>query len=296
MIFRLLLFIFFFSFVWVSSIYSDVDNEREVLENLIGIADFYYEQKNLELSLNYYNFAIKLAFKLDDKKSLHFLFSRIGDIYYHIGNSLKALDSYYSAYSISIKAKNNKWIVGDIIRLAKLHLLTSQYKIANRYINKALEIAEKEKYRNDIVESLLVLANIQLFWGDYDKAVQIAERVLEIADNDMQLARAYIRLGKAWYYKGDYEKASLFLDNAKKLSSQKPVFFARNFNLIAVRVILNKISQDRNSILIVAFINCQLRSVNKLPGAPLFHGTKNPLKCGYCHNTIYSLKNLPNRH
>ena len=225
MIFRLLLFIFFFSFVWVSSIYSDVDNEREVLENLIGIADFYYEQKNLELSLNYYNFAIKLAFKLDDKKSLHFLFSRIGDIYYHIGNSLKALDSYYSAYSISIKAKNNKWIVGDIIRLAKLHLLTSQYKIANRYINKALEIAEKEKYRNEIVESLLVLANIQLFWGDYDKAVQIAERVLEIADNDMQLARAYIRLGKAWYYKGDYEKASLFLDNAKKLSSQKPVFF-----------------------------------------------------------------------
>ena len=163
--------------------------------------------------------------KLDDKTSLHFLFIRIGDIYYVMGNTLKSLDNYYSAYTISAKYHNRKWIIKDIIRLSKLHLLTSQYNIVKRYVKRALEIAEEEDCRQEIVEGLLILANVQLFEHNYDKAILTSERILESAKDDMQLARAYIRLGKAWFYKNDYEKSLLFFENAGKLKPNKKVLF-----------------------------------------------------------------------
>ncbi|MBI4649010.1 MAG: tetratricopeptide repeat protein [Bacteroidia bacterium] len=153
----------------ILSIKKDIGLESDVIM-LKGLAYFYLN--NYDKSFKYFNDALNIRKKINDKAGIASAINNIGLVYKSKKNYDKAHKFFLSALEI-YKSLNNKEKVASVFyNIGTIYKAKGKYDIALEYCDKAIEIYKK--IGNKIKESTILnsIANIYVSMADYQKAIE----------------------------------------------------------------------------------------------------------------------------
>jgi len=243
---------------------NETDDDTNVALAYTGIGLTYYYQKDFNHALPYYNKALKIYQKLQNRKKLAILYRAIGMLYYDHGYMNRALESFNLSLKSSEKGSYDYCNVLDNIgyiylNARKYDKAIACFKEAIGYIEKTTEQKgldgfyeslaavylitdpEKAKYYLDHGSKLkaaptenhvgtaylLDYSNYYTFKKDYKTAEAYAKKALAVslADHDWKnTVNANMSLAKVYLAMGQVSKARTFAEKALETGKQNNMF------------------------------------------------------------------------
>ncbi len=163
-------------------IFEDTKQEKLEAAVLGNIGLVYYNIKNNEIALDYFEKSLNIYTRLNLQDKVGYISLYIGAIDYEKGNYKSSIEHAEKALKI-FEENNNKFSSSDCYAL----LAKSYQKINNIdktfiNINKSLAINQKLENTTRIIQNKIFLAELYLD-SDISKATQIGEEVLAIIDS-----------------------------------------------------------------------------------------------------------------
>ena len=234
----------------ISASQKEKDNTNYI-KNIIVMGKTFYYNNRLDSSYHYFNKALIIAKKTNNKKLIQKAYQKISDYY------IQKKDYHKSTIYIdsSIIYCNELLIPIELAALqtVKAHLfyLKGDYQNSLKYNLQALELREKIGHRKSICSSLLNIGGNYTKLGDYTNAHSYLSQGIKIAKNQnilSYLAYGYNKLSVLNELEGNYKNA-LYYTNLKNSyndsiltnrNNEKVLFFRTQFELQKEKTIAEK--------------------------------------------------------
>ncbi len=205
---------------------SQKDN-RNKINNLIGLGQVYYERGDLELALSKYVEAFKLEeIRHDDSTKLSLLIN-MANIYADEHQREKAISYYNQAMEIALELKNEDTLSVLYNNLAIIYQNDSDYNKALTFYEKSLDINKKANNKAGVALCLNNIGENYFKMGDSEKAIVCLRESLS-TNRQLQLETEIIynleTLSQIYLSLGNFKQAFIYLDEGitltKKLKTQ----------------------------------------------------------------------------
>jgi tetratricopeptide (TPR) repeat protein len=126
----------------------------------------------------------------------------LADSYYRKQQYEQALPYFYEV----VQEDKTPFVKRSVQKIAELEFIGADYDNAKIYYNKSLLMADNDKDKYNAYSGFLQIAKAQ---NEYNQMIEFADKIiLETPVNPNALNEAYLNKGLAYYYQGDYAKAS----------------------------------------------------------------------------------------
>ncbi|HRE41789.1 MAG TPA: tetratricopeptide repeat-containing sensor histidine kinase [Ignavibacteria bacterium] len=206
-----------------SKIYEYLKNEKAAASIFNNIGNIYESIGNYDDALEFYFKSLELKEKFDDKKAIGFTLTNIGLVNISLEDYDKARDYFNRALVIFTKLKNYDSIANILNNLA---IISSNEGNPIEAIDKFLEVLKIRKSINDLNGETGVLINLAHNYyliKNYKKAkecIDICLHNLEKLKNSEFKARSLVILGNIYTKEGNSETASVYFQEALKISTE----------------------------------------------------------------------------
>jgi len=197
-----------------------MDEDPETIQNTI---DYRINQAQKDIDKNAYfeaqekyNEALELAIKIDNKKSIGIIYSKIGKLQYNIEEPDEAIKSLIKANEVQRFAKDDVNLAETYKILGNVYIGKKQYQQALDYYKSSKTLFEQEGLNNFVAEVLLYEGTTYIQLKEYELAKSHLSKSMAIAkryDLEKILSSSKINLGTALLYLGEKEAA---LDQANE--------------------------------------------------------------------------------
>lgn len=182
----------------VLSLASEPENSQEKADALkyLGVAH-YYKQNNRQ-SLEYYEQALSIYKKLNDKKGIAAILNNTGLLFERQGDYATALKRYNQASLLFSETGNKEKLTASLSNTGNLYSLLGRYDLSLDYMSQALRIAESLSDSVRIANAYNNVGNIYLSLKDYHSAEKYfhdAEKINEVMHAEDRLIGVYNNLG-----------------------------------------------------------------------------------------------------
>lgn len=193
------------------------DNKVRALNDLAGV--FIYTSK-YDKAIKFYEEAIRITEKLDNKAKMNRLLTNLGVIYIYTGE-------YDRAIEISHKALRLAEVIGDKGQSTALfnNLGIAYHDVGEKdkaieYYQKALKVSEEIGDKRGVGAALINMGTIYSSGGEYDKATESWKRALQIKEeigDRHGYAVAIGNLSSIYESLGEFERALEYLEEALRI-------------------------------------------------------------------------------
>ncbi|PLX01083.1 MAG: hypothetical protein C0594_14560, partial [Marinilabiliales bacterium] len=285
----------------VSKMLSESSIEEYAMDGINGMSMCYTNigiihnsQNNHEYAIDYYNKALEIYDKLDNKLGISQCYTNIGNVRFGQEKYDEAIEYYEKSIDISEEIGDNNGLLGCYNNIGAIHIELGNYTEAIDYFEKALKIAEELGVTSSMAIINGNIASIHIEINDstktlteperiyhYNQAVKYASKAMDIAVDINAPIRIYWAanyLKQAYKGLGNYEKAyeysEIFTDmkdtlfsNEKteamaemtaKYETEKKQFqiekMEKEKELDALVISKQKLVNDRQKTIIISFI------------------------------------------
>lgn len=189
---------------------TSFDEDEETIQNTIN---FRIDQAQQDIDKNAYyearekyDEALQLAIKIDNKKSIGIIYSKIGKLQYIIEEPDEAIKSLIKANEVQRFAKDDINLAETYKTLGNVYTSKKQYQQALDYYKSSKTLFEQEDLNNFVAEVLLNEGITYIHLKDYENAKQHLLKSITVArryELDKILSSAKINLGTALFYLND---------------------------------------------------------------------------------------------
>jgi TolA-binding protein len=179
--------------------------ESTVLEEVgfESAKNLYYEEKYKSAITMFEGYISRYPSSANTSDGMYFL----GDSYYNLGNMEKATQY----FSIVIKERKSSFVSRALQRMADLSFTKQNYTAARNYF---LLYNINAKNKREKSNALLGLMETYYLLSNYDSTIYYAEEVLKNGNVNINAeSKANLYLGRAFYAKKEYEKATDYFLN-----------------------------------------------------------------------------------
>ncbi len=166
------------------------NNKLQKARILNSLGTLYFNQKNIDGAIEYWNQALNIVEELKFKKGISAILTNIGNAYleyysendtstYHYLNEAK--DKYFKALKISEELGDSSGIYFKYTSIANLYIVKKSYNLALAFHKKAYQIAKKIDDSYNQVSSLINISSVLYQEKKYIKAEQILKQAEQIA-------------------------------------------------------------------------------------------------------------------
>jgi adenylate cyclase len=174
------------------------------------LATSYYDVKEYETALTYYQEVIKVYERLNDSVSIARTKIAMGCIFRELGDLLKALDYLNSGAQISAEANYSMGLARAHNEMAKTYSILKENEKALVFYQQSLELRKKMDQKQGIISTQLDMAKFYMDNNLFDQAVTQIQEALTLAqsfDAKSKIQRAYELLYLIYEAKNDIEQA-----------------------------------------------------------------------------------------
>jgi len=155
---------------------GDKESYGVIAEN---IGDMYYDKKEDDISLAYFNKAIAA---LGDVPSSCFAYNGIAKIYLRKGNTEEALKNNKKALGIAEKSGEKLFIMQSLMEIASTYAKKNDFATALNYFNRSEVLADELKARSDLKKLYQQVSETYDKMGDYKHAFSYQAKLTNIND------------------------------------------------------------------------------------------------------------------
>ena len=203
-------------------IYIEIGDEEQLSTSYLFLGWDYNQNGDHQNAIDNFEKSLELANSSDNKP-------RILGLYYNMAYSYTIAEDYASAldlYKTSIQMAEelgNRITLGYVLKDMGYHLYFNKLDLdsALHYISKANLIFDEVSNKHGQSRSLIQIGDVYRITGDYDNALKNYSAALNINKKEKRFSMgAYLRLGKIWFLKENYEKALESLDKYADLRKE----------------------------------------------------------------------------
>jgi hypothetical protein len=186
---------------------TSFDEDEETIQNTIN---YRIDQAQQDIDKNAYfearekyDEALQLAIKIDNKKSIGIIYSKIGKLQYIIEEPDEAIKSLIKANEVQRFAKDDINLAETYKTLGNVYTSKKQYQQALDYYKSSKTLFEQEDLNNFVAEVLLNEGITYIHLKEYEKAKQHLLKSITAArryELDKILSSAKIYLGTTLFY------------------------------------------------------------------------------------------------
>jgi hypothetical protein len=186
---------------------TSFDEDEETIQNTIN---YRIDQAQQDIDKNAYfearekyDEALQLAIKIDNKKSIGIIYSKIGKLQYIIEEPDEAIKSLIKANEVQRFAKDDINLAETYKTLGNVYTSKKQYQQALDYYKSSKTLFEQEDLNNYVAEVLLNEGITYIHLKEYEKAKQHLLKSITAArryELDKILSSAKIYLGTTLFY------------------------------------------------------------------------------------------------
>jgi CHAT domain-containing protein/uncharacterized protein HemY len=227
------------------TVFGHIQDERGEADVLGGIGAVYFDNKDYQAALTYYNRALEKREKVDDKVLIGSTLNGLGSVYYRAMKDYPQALYYYdkAAALRSEIGDQTGWQTTQSYKAAVLRSLADELNIRGKYpeaieqLEKALETELILNNRSRAGETLSKMGFVYTNLGDYESAViklNEAVKLQQEVNDSIGLAGVYNHLGIVLQRSGRYEKAFEYFNNSLNVyekNQDQPNIFALLNNL-----------------------------------------------------------------
>jgi tetratricopeptide (TPR) repeat protein len=154
------------------------------LKAIGSLGNCYFMKSDFFKALECYTQALKIAEKLNHKKSIAAYSGNLGNVYSLQGNYPKALDYLSKALKINEELNDQGGVATTLLNIGSIYLYLEDYEKSLQYDLKALKLSEKTD-NNKVKET--VLGNIGIIYrhqGKYEDAMKYNTMAFDVAKAD----------------------------------------------------------------------------------------------------------------
>lgn len=200
------------------------------LEELAGVylklGELYYNENfNLKKALSYYNMALDLAIKTNNKKLIADVYNKIAGVFFNQGSYEEALDFYLKSYDLCKNIRNKKGTARALNNIGEVYRIKGNYNKALNYYQRSLIINKNISDFHQIATNLENMGMVESANGNTKEAFSYYEKSLLIYDENKlpnDKIQILILIGKEYLNQNSPEKAyNYFIDayqNAKEIN------------------------------------------------------------------------------
>ena len=226
---------------------TSIEEDPETIQNTI---DHRIDQAQLDIdkyayfeAQEKYDEALQLAIKIDNKKSIGIIYSKIGKLQYILEESNEAIKSLIKANEVQRFAKDDINLAETYKTLGNVYTSKKQYQQALDYYKSSKTLFEQEDLNNFVAEVLLNEGITYLHLKDYKNAKSHLLKSIAIAkryDLDKILSSAKLNLGTALFNLNETE------DALKQANEGLAIAKKNEFNNILINgyLILSNLNQE----------------------------------------------------
>ncbi len=201
-----------------------VKNERLKFDILNQLGIIYDYLGNSDKALEFFNEALKIAEKLDEKSYIVICYINLGYIYKVKGNLNKALRYTEKALNLSMKIDYLDGIITSLLNIGVIYMEKRNFKKALDFFEKALKLTKDLEDSKDILAMLYVnIGNVYNKFEKVDKALEYYEKALKISrkiKNKEVIAVVYIGIGNIYFNMGAFKKSLYYYRKALKINKE----------------------------------------------------------------------------
>ena len=226
---------------------TSIEEDPETIQNTI---DHRIDQAQLDIdkyayfeAQEKYEEALQLAIKIDNKKSIGIIYSKIGKLQYILEEPNEAIKSLIKANEVQRFAKDDINLAETYKTLGNVYTSKKQYQQALDYYKSSKTLFEQEDLNNFVAEVLLNEGITYLHLKDYKNAKSHLLKSIAIAkryDLDKILSSAKLNLGTALFNLNETE------DALKQANEGLAIAKKNEFNNILINgyLILSNLNQE----------------------------------------------------
>ncbi|HHE37505.1 MAG TPA: tetratricopeptide repeat protein [Candidatus Cloacimonetes bacterium] len=186
------------------------DNFTENLNLFNNLADTYIRFNDFNKALEYYQKALALSQKTNNKEEIANALNNIGITYWNLSDYEKSLESHHESLAIFKAINSKKNIAVTLNNIGNVYQSLSNYDKSLKFHLKSLKIYEDTKDEKGIASSLNNIGILYMKLTDYDHALDFFQRSLDICRNIDFLqgeANALNNIGAIYFDQKNYKKA-----------------------------------------------------------------------------------------
>jgi tetratricopeptide (TPR) repeat protein len=159
------------------------DNNSGAAIMLANVAGLYWEKKEAEKAMKYWDRSLKANEKLNNKTGIANVYARYSDVELSKGNFNGAIDYLNDALKLQEEMNNKMGIERIYKSMGNIYFLQKDYLKAREVTLKAFQMAEEFKYPADLMGISMGLTKIYAALGDYKKAYEMEVYHKQMSDS-----------------------------------------------------------------------------------------------------------------
>jgi len=211
-------------------IYENILNDLDGVATVyINIGNLYYSQENYEFAQHYFDEALKLYKKLEDKFGISICYTNIGNVLADNKEVSKGLNYYFQSIEIQEELKDRNGIAVNYNNIGDCYITLKQYNEASSYIDKAAEIANLVSDEGLLAVIYINKADLNYKQNNWSEGVVNAHKSLKLSKklenleyqilNYLYLSQGYEKLNstqESLNYLKEYQKLKDSVENNDK--------------------------------------------------------------------------------
>ncbi|MCK4814715.1 PAS domain S-box protein, partial [bacterium] len=202
----------------------DLEDDLKVRADILKNIGFVYtEFKKYNRSLDYFNKALNIYLKLENKADISKIYYAIGDTYYLLNKYKRSLEYFQKSLSLDEELGDKEGMAILYYNIGDVYELLAEYVKALESYFDCLKVYEELADQEGIADSYNVIGNIFQTLGDFDPALEYYSKYLEIQkeiDDKSGISIAYNNIGIIYDDNKDYDKALEYYFNALEIDEE----------------------------------------------------------------------------
>ena len=162
------------------SVAYKINNKKFIASNLRSIGDIHFYQSAYSKALEYYAKSLKIFEQLKDKTGMAKCYNNIGIVHKNIGNYDKAINFYLKSLKIHEELNDKNGMAKCYNNIGNIHNIQKTYNKALDFFFQSLKIYKKIGSKNGIAICCLNIGNVYNYQLTYNKAIEYYLKSLKI--------------------------------------------------------------------------------------------------------------------
>lgn len=234
--------------------YKQIENQDVPIINKIlaannaGVASRY--NGDLDVAVDYYLIALKLAEQSDNKLSMEIAYNGLGITFLKIpGKSDQGLEYLEQALALAIESGNQRGQAMQYLSISGYYIQKGDFAFARKTLDELMTLNKSMNDKHGIAMTHQQISESYQAEGKIDQAIHHANQALKIfesLDEKIQLAQLYVHIGNLYRQQGDLQQSIRFYLFSMKIAedlNNRSLIMDNAFHLAGVYEKLNHPTQ-----------------------------------------------------
>jgi tetratricopeptide (TPR) repeat protein len=218
------------------------------------LAKIYLYNDQSKKAFEYYNKALKLAFKSGDKLGLSTAYNNVAIAYFEVNNIEKSKEYFEKSLKLRLEMNYPKTICESYYNLAEIAFQEKKYDDALNYLQKNMEVATDHELLSEKIDAIERIIEILKLKGNKDKVIELYEQLVTIKRKQQKIIYKEELENEVTYKNNELFEAKLFQDIREKelikrideLQRKQNYFYISFFVFIALIIVVIYYSRKKN--------------------------------------------------